>query len=86
MLFCFSGCSALESVDLPVGLSKIEMGAFRLCRVLREIRYGGTVDQWRAMDKAVFDPASIYFDLDWNYGWNTNADAYCVICADGVTN
>ena len=84
--FVLAGCSALETIDLPESVEKIDMGAFRLCGNLREIRFAGTVEQWRAIDKVVFDPDSIYADLDWDYGWSFNTNVDYVICSDGTAN
>ena len=84
--FTFASCFALETVKLPAGLQKIEMGVFRCCGNLSGINFAGTIEQWKAIDKEVFDADSIYADLDWNYGCNFNANSASVICTDGVTD
>ena len=64
--FARSGVTGLEirNADTAVGAS-----AFRDCSALTEIVYGGTMEEWNAMQKA----------SDWDY----SLDAYTIRCVDG---
>lgn len=46
---CFAGCTHLERVVIPRKLYVIEEGAFRGCVSLKEIYFGGTYDDWKAI-------------------------------------
>lgn len=46
---CFAGCTHLERVVIPRKLYEIEEGAFRGCVSLKEIYFGGTYDDWKAI-------------------------------------
>ena len=46
---CFAGCTHLERVVIPRKLYEIEEGAFRGCVSLKEIYFGGTYDEWKAI-------------------------------------
>lgn len=65
----FSVCSALKSVVLGAGLEKIEGDAFTECESLEEIRFNGTVEQWKAVEK---EDEWIYDDV-----------VDCIKCIDG---
>lgn len=65
----FSGCAVLRSVIIPGSVESVKGDVFRDCGSLKEIRYGGTSEQWEAVSK----------DKDWDKG--TPADME-VICSD----
>ena len=65
----FMDCSWLERVELPVSMERIDQQAFRLCEQLTEIRYAGTVEQFRAIG-----------GIDWE-----KTGLQCTVrCADGT--
>ena len=66
----FEDCTSLTSVSIPAGVRKIGWKAFEGCTSLKEIRYGGTKEQWAAMEK----------DSD----LCSNIPAGKIICTDGV--
>ncbi|MBR7062065.1 MAG: leucine-rich repeat protein, partial [Clostridia bacterium] len=68
----FRDCSNLSSVIIPYSVNRIEWGAFERCTSLSDIYYGGTIEQWNAIDK----------DYDWDSGTND----YVVHCSDGDVN
>ena len=63
-------CESLTSVTIPGGVWYIGMFAFLDCTSLKEIRYGGTKKQWKAVKKGV--------------GWNACVPAEYVVCTDGT--
>ena len=65
----FEDCTSLTSVSIPAGVRKIGWKAFEGCTSLKEIRYGGTKEQWAAMEK----------DSD----LCSNIPAGKIICTDG---
>lgn len=68
--YAFLGCKEITSVTLPAGITYIGYGAFSGCESLREIRFGGTVAEWRAIDKRT--------------AWRGGTPSNLVIrCADG---
>ncbi|MBQ9131078.1 MAG: leucine-rich repeat protein [Clostridia bacterium] len=65
----FGGCSNLVSAVLPSTLLDIANGLFVGCEALREINYGGTVEQWNALKKGA--------------NWDAATGDYVVHCVDG---
>ena len=47
----FLGCLALASASIPASVTSIGNGAFIVCKSLTEIRYGGSTEQWKAVEK-----------------------------------
>ena len=45
--YAFYDCSALASVGIPAGIEKISNGCFYKCGALQEIRFDGTMAQWK---------------------------------------
>ena len=43
----FSGCDSLKKLELPAGLMRIGVFALRGCKDLGEIRFGGTMRDWK---------------------------------------
>lgn len=64
----FFDCGIIE-ITIPDSVTTIENSAFQLCGDLREINFGGTVEQWNAIEKG----------QDWNFACNE----YTVHCSDG---
>jgi len=46
----FCGCSDLSSVTIPVSVTSIGYNAFGSCKSLTDVYYGGTKEQWKAID------------------------------------
>ena len=65
----FKGCLALASVVIPAGVTEIGESAFLECWALTSVEFGGTVAQWKAVEK---EP-----------GWHKGVPAKSVKCADG---
>ena len=61
----FQGCSELTSVTIPASVTSIGAGAFQYCDKLTDVYYGGTEEQWAAVEIGeVNDPllnATIHF-------------------------
>ncbi|MBR0158500.1 MAG: leucine-rich repeat protein, partial [Clostridia bacterium] len=68
----FRDCSSLSSVTIPYSVNRIEGWAFEHCIGLSDIYYGGTVEQWNAIDK--------------DYYWDSGTNDYVVHCSDGDVN
>ena len=62
--YCFSGCSGLETVSLPDGITSIQYGAFTSAAP-KTIHFAGTADQWNAIT------------IDSSNTALCNADIYC---------
>ena len=67
----FSGCSELNSVNLPHSLMRIGVNAFAYCYALETINYNGTIEEW----KYVIDNSPM---------WHNESFLTSVICSDGV--
>lgn len=65
--------AGLVTLTIPATVTTIERDAFGECRDLREIRYGGTMDEWRALTYSV------------SLGMGDD-HAYTVVCSDGTIN
>lgn len=66
----FCDCTSLMSVTVPESVTSIGIAAIYNCAALTEIRYGGTMEQWKAIAK----------DALWNY----ESLGYTVRCTDGT--
>lgn len=49
--YAFNGC-AFESITIPASVTSIARGIFSDCLLLQTITYGGTVEQWKALETA----------------------------------
>lgn len=62
-IYAFAGCSRLETLIIPKSLRKICHRAFLNCSSFEEIRFKGTEQQWRKVDKqASLSGAKIIFN------------------------
>lgn len=53
--YAFSDCLRLESLSIPATMTTIDSSAFYLCIGIREIKFGGTANQWNSQLDASFD-------------------------------
>ncbi|BDC96077.1 leucine-rich repeat domain-containing protein [Treponema saccharophilum] len=67
--YAFEGCTALASVGIPSSVTEIGYGAFSGCESLASVEFGGTVAQWKAVEKS--------------RDWHEDVPAKSVKCADG---
>ena len=68
----FEGCSSLTTITIPDSVTSIGYFAFYYCSSLKEIRFGGTKEQWNAIDKGS--------------GWDSWTDNFTVYCTNGEIN
>lgn len=47
----FYSCDFLNSISIPAGVTSIGSSAFAYCDSLTDITYGGTIEQWNAVQK-----------------------------------
>ena len=47
----FEDCTSLTSITIPGCVKRIESEAFYFCRSLASVVYGGTTEEWRAIEK-----------------------------------
>ena len=66
--FAFSGCSEMESIDLPNSIREVGKRVFDGCTSLTTIHYNDTMYMWGALDK----------DEDWDY----NMSPYTLYATD----
>ena len=67
----FNYCTSLRSVTIPKSVTSIAKDAFYNCKLLVNINYNGTKEQWNAITKAST--------------WDYKTGAYTIYCADGST-
>lgn len=86
----FSGCTSLASVVIPESMKEIKYTAFRDCISLSEIRFDGSVAQWKKLEKKLYQtmercymPSDLLMNWDEGARWFKNTIATCVKCADG---
>lgn len=48
-VYAFRGCGEIKSIVIPEGVVELGHGAFYGCTSLREIVYGGTVEEWNSI-------------------------------------
>ena len=64
----FKGCTSLASVTIPESVKEIDKDAFEGCTSLKEIQFGGTVAQWKAIKELYGIPASFIRCSDGSLG------------------
>ena len=57
--YAFSSCTSLASVTIPASVTSIGNGAFYNCTSLKEVKYGGTAEQWKQID---IDPTAFPYN------------------------
>ena len=57
------------SVVIPSGVTEICKDAFRECETLSDVKFGGTIAEWKSVKKG--------------RGWHKDSPAKSVICTDG---
>ena len=67
--YAFSHCESLSSVEIPSSVTVIGACAFECCTSLESVEFGGTVAQWKSVEKM----------SGWHYGF----PATTVKCSDG---
>lgn len=67
----FSGCSELNSVNLPHSLTRIGVNAFAYCYPLNSVVYHGTIEEWNSV-------------IDNSPSWCNESFITSVVCLDGV--
>lgn len=80
--YCFRDCVCLRYVKVPDSVKFIEATCFDGCENLEVIEYGGTIEQWRALESAVNPNA---FD-DMSKAWQSGGSRVKIVCTDGEIN
>ena len=67
--YLFANCSSLTSIGIPVGVTYIGSGAFSNCSGLMDVYYGGTEEQWGAIEvetnnESYLSAVTVHFELD----------------------
>ena len=68
----FSECENLAEITLPAGIESLGEFIFSACSKLASVNYGGTLEEWEAVEK----------HADWCWGANFGSGLN-VICSDG---
>ena len=59
--YAFNGCGNLTSINIPISVNSIGVGAFTDCSMLTDFYYGGTQEEWNAIEGG-----DIYLTLEAN--------------------
>ena len=54
-LFSFAACEKLEWISLPASLLEVGEGAFNACGALEQVRYAGSLRQWKQIEIAPYN-------------------------------
>lgn len=65
----FNACKKLTKITIPSSVTSMGNTAFSYCGLLTSICYGGTVEQWNAIEK--------------KSNWNSNTGNYTIYCTNG---
>ncbi|MDE6691587.1 MAG: leucine-rich repeat domain-containing protein, partial [Clostridia bacterium] len=71
---CFNECFCLKSIKIPGTVKFIDEWNFRDCFSLETIEYGGTAEEWRALENAVYTDKP----------WKSRGKGVKIVCTDGV--
>lgn len=72
---CFRNCEELKEINLPKTITRIRRNVFYRCDQLSEIKYEGTVADWKKVEKDdAYDTESVWDLRDIK-----------VVCTDGST-
>ena len=71
---CFNGCTALKTIYIPLSVELIDNGALGQCTSLETINYGGSPDDWAAINKEAGDGEV------WE-AWDEGSGGYTVVYA-----
>lgn len=77
----FSNCDSLQTVEIPAGLTYVGDKAFWHDLQLAELRFGGTMEQWNAVEKG--------YEQTWKptgTNWCSDTGDFKVVCSDGTLN
>lgn len=66
----FAGCDSLTMISIPDSVISIDGYALHNTEKLAVIKYSGTIDQWKNIEKS--------------YGWDSMSGEYTVYCTDGI--
>ena len=55
----FAFCGSLTSITLPSSVTRVGEGAFAGCYSLNELSFGGTEEQWEALDVSDLEPGVV---------------------------
>ncbi len=67
--YAFHQCRGLIDIWIPASITNINNFAFSYCTSLTSIHYGGTIEQWKAIEK--------------DNRWDSTTGTYTVYCTDG---
>ncbi|MBQ9625444.1 MAG: leucine-rich repeat protein [Clostridia bacterium] len=68
----FYECTGLESIEIPSSVKNIEEGVFAHCKVLNDIYYGGTKDEWDKVTKGRYWDDDTPTNKTMHYGLTVN--------------
>jgi len=72
----FSGCTKLNSVTIPVGITSIGEYAFSKCKALTDVYYSGSEDQWSSISIGAYnDPL---YKATMHYNSNSDDDFFVI--------
>ena len=80
----FYNAIALTSVTLPSSVKKIKKAPFYMCSSLNELKYLGTMDEFKLIEteKEIFSSGSQEMEVPWNSTYSGMITH--VICSDGI--
>ncbi len=64
----FYECKALKCIEIPLSVKSVADSAFKDCTALEDVYYGGTPEQWQAIDIQALNTGLTYYYLVIHYG------------------